>query len=115
MTISCNQPPSYLDFTQRDQMYYKAFAKACELVRQHPGSAPIDGSKVSPDSVPLPDILRDLHPAYLRLSPQRIFISIGVGRGAYGIAWQRQEINPSVWELRTYAESLEKVLCVSQN
>jgi hypothetical protein len=55
--------------------------------------------------------LKDLHPEYLRVSTNRVFISIGVGRGSYGIAWQPAEgFCSRVWELRTYAENLQKVL-----
>ena len=109
---SCSESPSYLSFTHRDQTYYQSIAEACDAVRQNTPLSAADGNKISPDSSSLPAVLRDLHPDYFRVTTNRVFMSIGVGRGSYGIAWQRAGAS---WELRTYAESLETVLFTRAN
>jgi hypothetical protein len=105
---SCSRSPSYLSFVGRDQGFYEHIADACDELRTNTPPGLADGSRMAVDRLSLPEPLRDLHPDYLRVATNRVFISIGVGRGSYGIAWQPAGV--SSWELRTYAESLERVL-----
>ena len=105
---SCSQSPSYLGFVGRDQGFYERVADACDELRTNTPAGFADGSRITAHRLLLPEAIRDLHPDYLRVATNRIFISIGVGRGSYGIAWQPAGV--SSWELRTYAESLERVL-----
>jgi hypothetical protein len=106
---SCTPSPSYRTFISQNEAYYKRIADACDSLRTNTAAGRADGNKISPASMSVPDALLALNPAYYRITTNRVFISIGVGRGSYGIAWERSQINASVWELRTYAESLERV------
>ena len=111
MTL-CNRAPSYLSFTGRDKDYYADVANACEYVRNHTPPALSDGELILPNHLSLPAVLKRLHPEYLRVTTNRVYMSIGSpGRGSYGIAWAPGDFDSSTtWELRTYAENLEKVL-----
>lgn len=55
----------------------------------------------------LPKIIRALGPEHVTLSSNRVHISVGEGRGGFGILWE-QDIGQKGWSLRTYAESLER-------
>jgi len=116
---SCGRSPSYLKFINQDPAYHAEIADGCEELRGKPIAGSGDGRKVTIDDQLLPSKLKELHADYYRVSTNRVFISIGVGRGSYGIAWQPAETDTGepvrkegseVWELRTYAEGLEKVL-----
>ena len=103
------QPPSYLEFSSRDRHYYEKFADACNEMYE---KAPIrisDGRHLSPGSLPLSDLLIEIHASYVCITSNRVYMMVGEGRGGYGIAWQRQN-SSSRGQLKTYAESLEKVL-----
>ena len=103
--------PSYLRFMARDGRYYERIADACdELLANVPAGAS-DGHQIPPANLPLPPALVKLHADYFRITTNRVFLSIGVGRGSYGIAWQVTGAPGSrIGELSTSAESLEKVV-----
>ena len=105
---ACSRSPSYLAFVGRERGFYEKIADGCSELHTTAPPALVDGSRIPPDRISLPAAIRDLHPDYLRLTTNRVFISIGVGRGSYGVAWQPG--GSSSWELRTYAENLERVL-----
>jgi hypothetical protein len=105
-----DQPMSYLSFNNRDSDYYKKIADSCdELLRTAPATV-LDGRELHANDIHLPLSLKALRPDFLSLTTNRVYISVGVGRGAYGIAWQKSHDLNSDWELRTYAEDLEKLL-----
>ena len=109
---ACGSSPSYLRFISRDSTYYQAIADACRKVRARIPRMEADGRKLLLDNSSLPPALRDLHPQYFRARADRLFMSIGSGRGSYGLAWQLNEKTGVGWELRTYAEGMEKVLFI---
>lgn len=112
LMMSCSRSPSYLSFIGRDAAFYSRVAGACEEVRTNAPGAIADNRKISPEGLTLPTVLRDLHPDYLRITTNRVFLSFGVGRGAYGVAWE--PAGGSSWKLTTYAESLERILFTEQ-
>ena len=107
-SVSCSRSPSYLSFIEQNSAYYARIAAACEEVRIRTPVELANGLKIFPDRISLPTALRELHPDYLRVSTNRVFVSVGVGRGSYGVAWQ--PVGISSWELRSYAENLERLL-----
>lgn len=111
-TASCSRSPSYLSFIGQDEPFYRRVAAACEEARTNTSAAVADGRKISSDRLDLPAAIRDLHPDYVRISTNRVFLSVGGGRGGYGVAWERA--GGSSWQLTTYAESLERVVFRSQ-
>jgi len=112
----------YLRFTQKGSSYYREFAGACDsLLGQHPvgtndwvyrsGRRSSENSiRISPQDPSLPKVIRDVRPDDVILSSKRVWIGIGVGRGAFGIEWIQDTSGTNGWSLRTYAESLEKLL-----
>jgi hypothetical protein len=102
---SCNPAPSYLHFISKDSAYYVQVANACDQVRI---AQVLRGKfgKISPDEITLPDILKEIHPAYLILETNQILLVVGAGRGGYGISWETD--GGTSWELATYAEGLKK-------
>jgi len=115
-------PSPYLRFTQRDSSYYRQFASACDLLlRQHPigtndwvyrkGVRSEENSiRIQRQDPSLPHVIRALDPDDIILSPNRVWIGVGVGRGAFGIVWIQDTAGTNGWTLRTYAESLQKIL-----
>jgi hypothetical protein len=106
------QAPSYLNFVQHDSGYYRTIADACDDLRKSVPASALDGHDIPINTILLPETLADLHPSQLQIATNRVVLLIGVGRGAYGIAWQRVNSIDSYWELRTYAENIEKILFV---
>jgi len=109
---------SYVRFVGKDATYYREFAAACDsLLQQHPlGTndwvyrngfrSPENSIQISRDDPSLPKMIRALGPEKVVLSPNRVFIGVGVGRGGFGIIWA-QDKGPNGWTLRTCAENLE--------
>jgi hypothetical protein len=105
-----DQPVSYLSFINRDSDYYKKIADSCdELLRTAPTNL-LDGHELHDKDILLPLPLKPLKPDFLSLTTNRVYISVGVGHNGYGIAWQKSDDLNSDWELRTYAESVDKLL-----
>ena len=113
----------YLHFMGKDRQYYSDLARACDLVlERHPlgtnaTSVPVVGSdvpyvfiRIPGDDPLLPQVIRDLDPEHVTVSSNRVHIVVGVGRGAFGIAWEPRD-GPH-WGIVTYAESLERVAYV---
>jgi hypothetical protein len=110
---------SYLRFVGKDSAYYREFADACDLLlQQHPVGtndwvyrhglrSPENSVQIRVTDPSLPRIIRALGPEEVVLSSNRVFILVGVGRGAFGITWA-QDSGPNGWSLRTCAENLEK-------
>jgi hypothetical protein len=94
----------------QDKAYYAKIADACDKVRVETPASIADGRQLSPDAVPLPSVLAELHPNFLTISTNRIDIDIGPGRGGYGITWESVGPSSHTWELSTCAESLQKVV-----
>ncbi|HWW02717.1 MAG TPA: hypothetical protein VNZ64_23660 [Candidatus Acidoferrum sp.] len=108
LMTSCSRSPSYLNLIGRDEAFYSRVASACEDARTNTPATIADNRKISPEGLALPAVLRDLHPDYLRITTNRVFLSFGVGRGAYNVVWE--QAGGSSWKLTTYAEDLERIL-----
>jgi hypothetical protein len=110
----------YLRFVGKDNMYYSQFAEACDQVlQQHPVGtndwvyhegtrSPQNALRISPHDPSLPKAIRNVSPDDIIVSSNRVWIGVGVGRGAFGIVWEQDE-GLNTWSLRTYAESMMKV------
>jgi len=107
----------YLRFMGKDQRYYSDLARACDLVlQQHPLGTNATTLPIVDSDVPyvfiripghdrsLPRIIRDLDPESVIVSSNRVHISVGVGRGGFGITWEPHD--GSHWGIVTYAEGL---------
>jgi hypothetical protein len=107
---SCSRPASYLGFINQDQSYYHKIAEACAEIESRTPTNVLDGRKISASALTLPPLLKELHPTYLRVTTNRVYVSVGVGRGSYSIAWLRGFSGQPFWELRATGEDIEKLL-----
>jgi len=121
----------YRRFHSRDAAYYSRLAHACDSVlQQHPNFTKhsqssakqqppstlwMDANDVvweqvslSPRDASLPDPVRTLHPDEVLLAPKRVFIGFGVGRLAWSIIWEQDEIETNKWTLKSNPEGLVK-------
>lgn len=106
ITSSCSKSPSYLGFMNRPRTFHEGLADACEqLAASVKATKKMNGADVS-----LPPMLLGLNARSIEVDTNGVFIEVGVGRGAYGISWSRNERDPSVWELETAAENQRKVI-----
>ena len=106
-----SQPPSYMKFISQEQSYYERIAGGCAALLASTPPAEADGHQMRTRGASLPAPLSELHPAYVRVSTNRVYACIDLGRGgSYGIAWQPSA--GSAWELRSYSRSVEVVLFV---
>ena len=71
---------------RQNQNYYSQFADACDRVIVPPVILGQE-RKVSGDTASLPKEIRDLHAAFISVGPDYVSVFVGVGRGAYTIAW----------------------------
>jgi len=95
-------PPSYGAFVGQNQDCYSKIADACDELRARMPSSLTNGSKLRPDVAALPAALSTFRPAFLRVSTNRVVISVGVGRDGYGIIWERE--GPQSWVLKASGE-----------
>lgn len=110
LMFSCGGPLSYPSFINQDKSYYKTIADACEQLRAKTPFRLLHGQHISPNEAFVPAVVRDLRPSYLVLTTNRVYLMIGEGRGAYGIAWECAAAPPRSCELRAYGEDAEKLL-----
>ena len=90
----------------RSDAYFQDFANACDnLAVEATNTWRAPGNSLS-----LPPILRKLNAEFVEISTNRVFIGVGIGRAGYGIIWEQDDSDPALWELRTNAEGLQKVL-----
>ena len=105
----CVGPPSYHGFIEKDQQYYASIGNACDELRTHVARNIPDGQDLSSE-ISLPPALQSLHPSYLRVSSNRVFMTVGVDRGSYSVIWKGVESTWPVWQLSVSAEGTEKVV-----
>jgi hypothetical protein len=99
---------SYLRFHRKSPQYYAELARACAsvLAEHPPGTNKFIRIPVSDPSLPQP--IRSLGPSRITVSWERVHLSVGEGRGDFGIAWE--SVNETQWQMKTYAEGLEKIV-----
>ena len=125
----------YHRFHNRDANYYSGLAHACDrILQQHPHFSqhkeastkqgeriPMwmdandvlwDQTRLSLNDPSLPDAVRRLRPDKIYLTPRRVFIGFGVGRGAWAIIWEQDEMQTNQWTLHSNAEGLVKTVYV---
>jgi len=106
--------PEFFLFRHKGQKYYAEFADACSsLLAQHPVGTnrfiELDATDVA-----IPKIIRELHPAKIRVAPDWIWMLHGGGIG-FGITWERQAGSQSnTWVLSTTCESNTRVVYVKR-
>jgi hypothetical protein len=111
---------SYLSFVGKDTAYYRQFSTACDsLLEQHPvgtndwiyrkGHRSRENSiEIPATDASVPKIIGILNPERIVIYSNKVFILVGVGRGAFSIIWA-QDKGSNGWTLHTYAENLEKL------
>jgi hypothetical protein len=114
---SCSKRLSYRSFTGETQKYYETFSEACEQLRTNTPHEWTDGRKISPENLTLPPVIKALHPIRLNFGTNVVFVVVGTGQDAYGIAWQYATDpvtqllpNGHSWELRAYCVGADKLL-----
>ena len=111
-------PSPYLRFMGRSTQYYSEIAAACDFVlRQYPvssndspvliqGALPISGSDVK-----LPEVIRSLHPDFLLVSSNSVYIWILPERmGGFGVIWEHDKMRPNHWTLQSNGDGLQKIV-----
>jgi hypothetical protein len=106
----CLGPPSYRGFIEKDQPYFASIGNAFDELRTHAPRNAADGREPLPNEISLPPALQSLHPSYLRVSTNRVFMMVGVGPGAYSVIWRPVESTWPTWQLSVSAEGTEKVV-----
>ena len=101
---------SYLRFMNKSHEYYSELARACESVLLAHPLGTNEFIRIQARDSSVPRIIQNLHPERVTVSPNRVHILVGVGRGGFGIAWEPQDARH--WRITTYAESLERVAAV---
>jgi len=107
---SCGGSPSYRSFTGRNQSYYAQLVGACDKVMAQLPNGTTEERKIPGNDESLPLVVRDLHPAYVLVKTNAMFIKIGEGRGSYGITWYLSDAQRSLWQMETYAEGRRQVV-----
>jgi len=106
----CVGPPSYQGFIEKDQQYFASIGSACDELRTHVSRDVADGRSIPSNEIPLPPALQSLHPSYLLVSTNTVFMTVGVDRGSYSVIWKAVESTWPAWQLSVFAEGTEKVV-----
>src|SRR5215472_14059152 len=106
----CVGPPSYHGFIEKDQHYFASIGSACDELRTHVPRNVADGRDILPNEVSLPPALQSLHPSYLGVSKNKVYMMVGVGAGAYSVIWSAVESAWPTWQLSVSAEDTQKVV-----
>ena len=116
-------PSPYLRFMHKDIHYYSEIARACDMVlKQYPVSSN-DSVQLSRDmglpytkrvsgrDATLPKTIRALHPDYVLVSSNRIYVWIPPERmGGFGVIWEQDDLRTNYWTLRSNGDGLEKIV-----
>ena len=123
----------YWRFHRRGPAYYSRLGHACDAVlRDHPhftkhaeGSGKLrqemmlwmddnnvawEQTRLSATDASLPDVVRELHPDEILLSPNRVWLGFGLGRVAWSITWQRDDVHTNKWTLQSNGDGLVKIV-----
>jgi hypothetical protein len=91
----------YLGFKHKSPKYHAEFAKACDSVlAQHPLGTNKDIELSAADPL-LPNIITDLHPVRIEVSPDKVWILVnGSHIGGLAVIWEPQNTNQTkAWAL----------------
>jgi hypothetical protein len=101
---------NYGRFLSHSSEYYAEVSRACSELIKNDRSETGAVQGISGNSEQLPPVLRGLYADAFEVQTNRVFISVGAGRAGYGIIWEQNTLDPSVWELKTDAEGLVHVV-----
>jgi hypothetical protein len=106
--------PGYVKFVERDEVYYVRFSRACQAILSQRSAT--GGAITATDKV-VPRIIRDLHPADIRIRPDGLVVRFHRGdRLAWGVSWLQDETATNIWRLQAGGvEAPDKVLYAVTN
>lgn len=107
---ACGPKPSYRSFMSQNQAYYADIVSASEDFLATNAALPMPRRRIRGDDMALPQVIRDLHPAYVYADTNTLGIRIGTGRGSYWVCLYPSPSDASLWELGTSAEGMRRAL-----
>ena len=94
----------------RDQKYFSLVAEESDKLMARTLAENPNGRKIAGNDPSLPEVIQDLHPAYVLINTNGVLIMVGQGRAGYGITWYSSDPHESgVWHLETNAEGDRRV------
>jgi hypothetical protein len=103
--------PQYFGLQHKSARWYADFTGACDrVIAGHPLGTN-EYIRVSVTDPSLPKIITDMNPIKITVSHQRFWMLLGSdSHEGFGLTWDPDWHDPSIWNLHTTAESLDTVV-----